>query len=82
MKKLSEAFTTCEESFSDTEPVQCVACHNENDTFHPLMRTTKIITGKSTFDDVVERMIQSPDHCSSEVSSGSTYLPLSLMILN
>ena len=75
MKKLSEVFTTCEESFSDTEPLP-----HDNDTFQPLVMTTRIVSGKSPLDDVVEKMIQCPDHqsssssvhCGSGVSSGQT----------
>ena len=66
MKKLSQVFTTCEESFSDTELVP----HDpdaENKTFQPLVRTTRIVSGKSPLDDVVEKMIQSPDNQSSTV---------------
>ena len=74
MKKLSDVFTTCEESFSDTEPLH----HDNDDTFQPLVRTTRIVSGKSPLDDVVEKMIQSPDQqlssssfpCDSGVSQG------------
>ena len=76
MKKLSEVFTTCEESFSDTEPLP----HDIDDTFQPLVMTTRIVSGKSPLDDVVEKMIQCPDQqpssssvpCGSGVSSGQT----------
>lgn len=76
MKKLSQVFTTCEESFSDTELVPHDT-DGENETFQPLVRTTRIVSGKSPLDDVVEKMIQSPNHqspsssdpCSSTVSN-------------
>ena len=68
MKKLSQVFTTCEESFSDTELVPHDT-DGENKTFQPLVRTTRIVSGKSPLDDVVEKMIQSPDNQSSTVSS-------------
>ena len=76
MKKLSDVFTTCEESFSDTEPLH----HDNDDTFQPLVRTTRIVSGKSPLDDVVEKMIQCPDQqlssssvpCDSGVSQGQT----------
>ena len=78
MKKLSQVFTTCEESFSDTEPHH----HDNDDTFQPLVRTTRIVSGKSPLDDVVEKMIQSPDNqlspssvpCGSTVSSAQNCL--------
>ena len=82
MKKLSDVFTTCEESFSDTEPLH----HDNDDTFQPLVRTTRIVSGKSPLDDVVEKMIQSPDNQSSTVSSAqnslfSPFLPPRLNLL-
>merc|ERR1711868_143532 len=74
MKKLSDVFTTCEESFSDTDTLQhatdkldenqdedCVLVTNKNDDdikTFPLMRTTKVVGGKNPFDQVVETMIQ------------------------
>ena len=70
MKKLSEVFTTCEETFSDTEPgPHPRVTDGENETFQPLVRTTRIVSGKSPLDDVVEKMIQTPDQKSSTVSS-------------
>ena len=73
LKKLSQVFTTCEESFSDTELVPHDT-DGENKTFQPLVRTTRIVSGKNPLDDVVEKMIQSPDHqsSSSSVPCGST----------
>ena len=82
MKKLSDVFTTCEESFSDTETLQeatdkldenqdgeCVLSTNKTaddiKTFHPLMRTTKIVGGKNPFEQVVENMIQEHQNDSS-----------------
>ena len=64
MKKLSEVFTTCEESFSDTDPI---THDGEIETFQPLVRTTRIVSGKSPIDDVVEKMIQSPEQQSSPI---------------
>ena len=71
MKKLSEVFTTCENSFSDTEPGphHPSVTDGENETFQPLVRTTRIVSGKSPLDDVVEKMIQTPELKSSTVSS-------------
>ena len=70
MKKLSEVFTTCENSFSDTEPgPHPRVIDGENETFQPLVRTTRIVSGKSPLDDVVEKMIQTPEQKSSTVSS-------------
>ena len=70
MKKLSEVFTTCENSFSDTEPgPHPRVTDGENETFQPLVRTTRIVSGKSPLDDVVEKMIQTPEQKSSTVSS-------------
>ena len=88
MKKLSDVFTTCEESFSDTETLQhatdkldenqdeeCVLDTDKNSddikSFHPLMRTTKIVGGKNPFEEVVENMIpeQKNDSSSSVLCS-------------
>ena len=82
MKKLSDVFTTCEESFSDTETLQhatdkldenqdeeCVLDTDKNSddikSFHPLMRTTKIVGGKNPFEQVVENMIPEQQNDSS-----------------
>ena len=66
MRKLSDMFTSCEQTFShpDPDPDQPPASEPRSDeeleSRHTLTRTTQIIGGKSPLDEVVERMIQTP----------------------
>ena len=66
MRKLSDMFTSCEQTFShpDPEPDQPPASEPRSDeeleSRHTLTRTTQIIGGKTPLDEVVERMIQTP----------------------
>ena len=68
MRKLSDMFTSCEQTFSDPstdpDPDQPPASDPRSDeelgSRHTLTRTTQIVGGKTPLDEVVERMIQTP----------------------
>ena len=68
MRKLSDMFTSCEQTFSDPstdpDPDQPPASEPRSDEEleprHTLTRTTQIVGGKTPLDEVVERMIQTP----------------------
>ena len=62
MRKLSDMFTSCEQTFShpDPDPASEPRSDEELESRHTLTRTTQIIGGKSPLDEVVERMIQTP----------------------
>ena len=72
MRKLSDMFTSCEQTFShpdpepdpdpeaDQPPASEPRSDEELECRHTLTRTTQIIGGKSPLDEVVERMIQTP----------------------
>ena len=66
MRKLSDMFTSCEQTFSHPEPdpepdpASEPRSDEELESRHTLTRTTQIIGGKSPLDEVVERMIQTP----------------------
>ena len=66
MRKLSDMFTSCEQTFSDPSadpdppPASDPRSDEELEPRHTLTRTTQIVGGKTPLDEVVERMIQTP----------------------